>query len=426
MNKTTIWLKNPTVMMSIILLVLVLVGLPLLLPKSQANQPADSSAIPVAIETLSKQQILDASSYLGEVVSDEVIRVFGEEEGRIARVLVQDGQVVRAGQPLFQLFSGQQAATVANLAATASATEKEVGILAQQIKGLQADKKGLQASLAYNQTQLDRFKALDNDQTVAPKDTEQLAATVTELTEKLTSLDASIRANQQRQQQVKTTVVAQRAAQRAATVEHGRYTVTAPFSGQIGEVIAKVGDVVNRDFLLATLTNPNTLELQVALPAEQAHKIKIGLPLRVLDSDDKVLATTSVAFKSPHVDETSQTVLVKAPLQSRLFLPLQKVKTQFVWKQLAATTVPVSAVFRMAGQPFVYIAKPVEDNNAFKATLQAVMLGGIQANRYELKTALPAHTKIITQGIQKLQEGAMVMDLATMPSADAPASVAHH
>jgi len=425
MNTPTVWLKNPTLTVSIVLLVLALVGLPLVLPKSQANQPAGASAIPVTIEALSKQQILDASSYLGEVVSDEVIRVFGEEEGRIARVFVQDGQVVRAGQPLFQLFSGQQAATVANLAATAAATEKEIGIVAQQIKALQADKKGLQASLVYNQTQLDRFKTLDKDQTVALKDTEQLAATVAELSEKLKSIDASIQANQQRQQQVKTTVLAQRAAQRAATVEHERYTVTAPFSGQIGEVIGKVGDVVDRNFMLATLTNPNTQELQVALPAEHAHKVKIGLPVKVLDSDDKVLATTRVVFKSPHVDEASQTVLVKAPLNSRLFLPLQKVKTQFVWQHLPATTVPVSAVFRMAGQPFVYVAKPAGDNT-FKATLQAVTLGGIQANRYELKTPLPAHTKIVTQGIQKLQEGAMVMDLATMSSADASALAAHH
>ncbi len=395
-----------------LLLGLGLLSLPLWMPKSQANQPTAPQAMPVVIEPLAKQAIVDASSYLGEVVSDKAIMLFSEETGRIANIFVVDGQTVHAGQPLFQLFSGQQKALVESLGATASATQQEIAILSQQINALQAEKQGVQASLTFNKTQLGRFEALATDQTVAPKEAEQYATTVKELSKKLTALDATIAANKQRQTQVKQTVSSQQASQRAARIEQQRYTVKAPFSGMIGEIKTKIGDVVDNQVPLATLTNNQQNEVEIAVPAQVAHKVKRGGMIHILDEMGALLAKTAVAFKSPFVDEASQTVLVKAPLRGTQFLPMQKVKTQFVWQQRSAVTVPVSAVFRMAGQPFVYIAKPAK-GATFTAKLHPVTLGSIQGNFYQLLTALPAETKIITQGIQKLQEGALVMQMPT-------------
>lgn len=402
-----------------VLLGIGVLSFPLWMPKSQANQPTAPQAIPVVIEPLAKHAILDASSYLGEVVSDKAIMLFSEEKGRIAHIFVTDGQTVHAGQPLFQLFSGQQKALVQSLGASALASQQETAVLSQQIKALQAEKQGVQASLTFNKTQLGRFQQLATDDTVAVKESEQYATTVAELSKKLSALDATIAANKQRQTQVKQTVSAQRSSQQAASIEEQRYTVKAPFTGTIGEIKTKVGDVVDTQVALATLTNGIQNEVAIALPAQQAHKVKKGGVIRILDEQGALLATTTVVFKSPFVDEASQTVLVKAPLRGThflQFLPLQKVKTQFVWQQLSAITVPVSAVFRMAGQPFVYIAKPAE-GQTFTAKLHPVTLGSIQGNSYQLLTALPAETKIITQGIQKLQEGALVMPLpAQQPS----------
>ncbi len=197
------------------------------MPKSQANQPTAPQAIPVVIEPLAKHAILDASSYLGEVVSDKAIMLFSEEKGRIAHIFVTDGQIVQAGQPLFQLFSGQQKALVQSLGASALASQQETAVLSQQIKALQAEKQGVQASLTFNKTQLGRFQQLAIDDTVAVKEAEQYATTVKELSKKLSALDATIAANKQRQAQVKQTVSSQQASQRAANIEQQRYTVKA-------------------------------------------------------------------------------------------------------------------------------------------------------------------------------------------------------
>jgi RND family efflux transporter MFP subunit len=407
-----------------VLLGIGVLSLPLWMPKSQANQPTAPQAIPVVIEPLAKHAILDASSYLGEVVSDKAIMLFSEEKGRIAHIFVADGQTVHAGQPLFQLFSGQQKALVQSLGASALASQQETAVLSQQIKALQAEKQGVQASLTFNKTQLGRFQQLATDDTVAVKESEQYATTVAELAKKLSALDATIAANKQRQTQVNQTVSAQRSSQRAASIEEQRYTVKAPFTGTIGEIKTKVGDVVDNQVALATLTNGSQNEVAIALPAQQAHKVKKGGVIRILDETDALLAKTTVAFKSPFVDEASQTVLVKAPLRGGQFLPMQKVKTQFVWQQLSAITVPVSAVFRMAGQPFVYIAKPAE-GQTFTAKLHPVTLGSIQGNSYQLLTPLPKETKIITQGIQKLQEGALVMQLPTQQPSQPQQQEAH-
>ena len=90
------------------------------------------------------------------------------------------------------------------------------------------------------------------------------------------------------------------------------YTVTAPTAGIVGDVPVRVGMQVSPQTLLTTLDQNETLEVQVAVPDRARRRLKLGLPLQVLSGDGlQTLAMTSVAFISPHVDEPTQSILVK-------------------------------------------------------------------------------------------------------------------
>ena len=92
--------------------------------------------------------------------------------------------------------------------------------------------------------------------------------------------------------------------------------MTAPTAGVIGDVPARVGNQVSPQTVLTTIDQNATLEIQVQVPVERAPNLKRGLPLRVLNADGAGnVAATTVNFISPHVDNQTQSVLVKGTRQ---------------------------------------------------------------------------------------------------------------
>jgi hypothetical protein len=94
----------------------------------------------------------------------------------------------------------------------------------------------------------------------------------------------------------------------------------------------------------------------------------------------------------------------------------QIVNARITWSSAPAITVPVLAVTRIGGQSFVYVA--AQKGKGYMAHQTSVSLGEPVANRYPVQAGLREGDRVITSGIQFLQEGVPVMPLP--PSASAP------
>src|SRR5207248_9510775 len=89
------------------------------------------------------------------------------------------------------------------------------------------------------------------------------------------------------------------------------FTVTAPTAGIVGDVPVRVGNQVTPQTLLTTIDQNETLEANVSVPIERAADLRVGLPMDIRASDGaQSVASTKVGFISPHVDETTQSILV--------------------------------------------------------------------------------------------------------------------
>ena len=95
------------------------------------------------------------------------------------------------------------------------------------------------------------------------------------------------------------------------------YNVVAPRGGIVGDIPVRVGDRVTTSTQLTTVDKPGSLEVYVYVPIEHSSQLKMNLPVQVLDSDGKVLANSRISFISPQVDNTTQTVLVKARIREQ-------------------------------------------------------------------------------------------------------------
>jgi RND family efflux transporter MFP subunit len=292
-------------------------------------------------------------------------------DGNITRIFVKSGDVVKAGQLLVQIDPLKQTAAV------------------QSQQGTQAQK---QAVYQYNKIEVERQKKLF-EAGVVSRDAYDQAEQAFQNSKGDYEANEALTATQQQQL--------------------GYYQIRAPFAGVVGDVPVHVGDYVSPTTVLTTVDENADLEAYIYLPTERATLVRSGLPVDILDASGEVLAHSTISFLSPQVDNGLQSILAKAeiPHTSQRLRNLQLVNARVTWKTSSQPVVPVLAVVRVGGQPFVYVAVPSGHGNGYIAHQLAVELGETVGNNYPVLSGLKPGDKVILSSIQFLQEGAPVQPL---------------
>ncbi len=172
----------------------------------------------------------------------------------------------------------------------------------------------------------------------------------------------------------------------------------------------KIGDQVTPATNLANLTENQNLEVNISVPIERAPDLQVGMPVELLNDQNEVIGRSRISFISPSVNNETQSVLVKSlyensngQLRSQQFS-----RARIIWDRRPGVLVPTTAISRVAGQDFVFVAEP-KQNSQMVARQQPVELGAIQGNSYQVIEGLKAGEEVITSGIQKLSNGAPIV-----------------
>jgi multidrug efflux pump subunit AcrA (membrane-fusion protein) len=367
------------------------------------------AATPVDMLPVQQGVYEENTELMAQVNSKHATDIRPQVSGRILRVLVSDGQQVQQGQPLFQLDASQVRATVQSLSSVRQASMQEPELLTKNMEGLQADLAAARADLDYSRKQLGRYRELVDDQTVSQQETEQYQTDVVTRQQRINSIRANIASLAARRKEAVANIGRDTAALASASSNLSYFTVRAPFSGQVGTLIAKEGDVVDPGIALTTLTDNRNLEIEVAVSADDRPRIHMGMPLKLLNMRDEALGTLQTSYIAPKVDPLTQTFLLKARLdndKNQLAMD-QHLKVRLIWGERQALMIPVVAVMRMDGMPFVYRLETKPDKT-YIAHLQAVHLGDIVDDNVVILSGLKSGDLIVKSGIQKLQDGAIV------------------
>jgi RND family efflux transporter MFP subunit len=324
---------------------------------------------PAAVQLVTARltPIDDTSEYVAMLKSLRSTTIQPQIDGQITQILVRSGDRVPQGAPLLQIDPRRQEAAVSSQEASRASKEAAVN-LAREEKQRASE---LYAAGAISRQELDRA------------------------TTALQTAEADLKALQAQVQQQQ--------------VQLRYYTVTAPTSGVVGDVPVRVGMQVSTQTLLTTIDQNQTLEVYVSVPVERAAALKLGLPMTILSSDgQQTLATTSVGFVSPHVDEQTQSILVKGLVAnpSGTLRSAQFVRARLVWKTLQGLTVPVTAVVRINGQYFAFVAE--EANGRLVARQRAIKVGPIVGDAYPVVDGIRSGDRLVVSGVQRLVDGAPV------------------
>ena len=332
---------------------------------------------PVVLATAHAAPIEDASEYVASLKSLRSTTVQPQIDGQITKILVVAGDRVRQGAPLMEIDARRQQAAVSSQQAELAAAEAALNFARQQ----QQRNNELYAAGAISKQQLEQT------------DTAQRTA------------DANLKALQAQVQQQE--------------VQLRFFTITAPTSGVVGDVPVRVGNQVTTQTLLTTIDQNDTLEVNASVPIERAAALKLGLPLQIWSSDgSQRIAATTVSFVSPHADDQTQSVLVKGNVKNPdgALRAAQYVRARIVWKTADGLVVPVTAVLRVNGQLFAFVAEPAA-GDTFTARQRPIKVGPIVGDNYPVLEGLKAGDKIVVSGAQKLADG---VPIAAQPQSPAP------
>jgi RND family efflux transporter MFP subunit len=188
------------------------------------------------------------------------------------------------------------------------------------------------------------------------------------------------------------------------------YKVVAPREGIVGDIPVRVGDRVTTSTQLTTVDQPGSLEAYVYVPIEKSSQLKMNLPVQVVDGEGKVLSNTRVSFISPQVDNTTQTVLVKARIANGndALRQSQFIRARVVWGTHKNPEVPILAVSRLAGQYFAFVAES-QNGGSFVARQKPLNIGQTVGNNFEVQDGIKPGDKVIVSGTQFLRDGAPVI-----------------
>ncbi|WP_437722162.1 efflux RND transporter periplasmic adaptor subunit [Sorangium sp. So ce861] len=275
----------------------------------------------------------------GYVVPQVVSRVGVRIPGRIARVFVKEGDVVKAGDPLVELEDADQKSLVAAAQAKVAAARARAA--------------ASRASIAEVEQQVARERALVERQVTGRASMEDLTARMNALAQSAAAADAEVKAA-------------------AADVESLRVTlaerkIVAPIGGTIMTKPPEVGEVVGLELpRLVEIADFTSLVVETDVPETRLYLIEPGKPCEVvLDAYPSKRHRCTTVEIGKRVNRAKATIPVKVKFvgEAKEALPEMSARVSFLAEALSEEAmkeppkrvVPEAAVVERAGAKVVFV-----------------------------------------------------------------------
>lgn len=319
---------------------------------------------------------------IGTVQAFKTVTVKTRVDGQIVKVAFQEGQEVKAGDPLFQIDPRPFQAT-----------------LDQAMAAHQRD----EAQLAGAQLDLDRYGKLIGSGFQSRQSYDQQKTAVEAL---------------------KGSLAADQAAIETAKLNLAYADIRSPIDGRTGQRLVDLGNLIQagQNTSLVTITQVKPIFVNFTVPQDKSDEIRRNQaqgPLSVIayaSDDSTVLGKGTVSLIDNQIDAATGTLRLKAQFDNtdeRLW-PGEFVNARLVLANRAASvTVVQRAVMQGASGYFVYTIKP--DNTVSRRTVE---IADMQDGTAVIKDGLTAGEKIVVDGQYRLIEGSHVKLDTPKPQAE--------
>ncbi|MSQ20270.1 MAG: MdtA/MuxA family multidrug efflux RND transporter periplasmic adaptor subunit [Betaproteobacteria bacterium] len=341
--------------------------------KGKKGEAFGGRAIPVEALPAEVGDIIIQLSGLGTVTPLKTVTVKGRVAGQLLRVHFGEGQLVREGQLLAEI------------------DPRPFKVQLAQAEGQMARDRAL---LDNARIDLARYQTLFAQDSIAKQQVDTQLALVRQY-------EGSLAINQSQID--------------SANLQITYSRITAPITGRAGLRQIDQGNMVsgNEPNGLVVLTQLQPISVVFSVPQDNLptvmNRVRSGekLTVEAWDREQKVnLAMGRLASVDNQIDSATGTVKLKAqfPNADASLFPNQFVNARLQLDTLKnAILISSAALQRGAQGTFVYVVKP--DNTV---TVRTISLGPTEAQRVAVSQGIEAGELVVTDGMDRLREGALV------------------
>ncbi|HEY4650534.1 MAG TPA: efflux RND transporter periplasmic adaptor subunit [Pontibacter sp.] len=337
----------------------------------QQMNPA-AMAVPVNTYQVKQEHVTGTDTYPATVVALQEVELRPQVAGYITNIFVQDGQRVTKGQKLYEIDQSKYQAGIQQARA-----------------GLQSAK----ANLARAEKDLERYERLAERDAIAKQQVDYARTDVQTARAQVNVAEAQVR---------------------SASTDLNYSVINAPFSGTIGISQVRVGAQVSPGQpLLNTISSSDPIAVDFAINESEIGRFT---NLQQGKHPDSLFAIRlSNGERYPHngkllaIDRAigrqsgTTTVRVQFPNPNELLIPGMTVSLEVLNQDIGRQVViPYKAVTEQLGEYFVYV---VQGDSAVQ---QNVQLGTRFSGNVVVREGLKEGQQIVTEGIQRLRQGAKV------------------
>ncbi|MGF1515285.1 MAG: efflux RND transporter periplasmic adaptor subunit [Elainellaceae cyanobacterium] len=377
-------------------------------------------AVLVKLQDLELSPVETSSEFIGVLDAPQGVTLRPEVEGRVTEIFVASGEPVQTGDLIVQLSPDRNRAEVSAAQANESVSRAALSTAQSETSALRAEKLEIEAELDLQNTEYGRTEGLVADGALAQQDLDRVERDRRAASASLNAINERIAASEQAVRQAQASLGQAQAQTGAVQADLDDKQVAAPIDGVVGDVPIKLGDYVDAGDVLTSITQNESLEIDLEIPIEYRDRLRTGLPVQVVVGPNKdAIASGRISFVSPQVNAATQSILATASFTNGVGLQDdQRVITRVIWSEQPGVLVPTTAISRLGGQTFVYVAQ-AETSEAGETQMVAeqrqVTLGDIQGNSYEVTEGVDAGETIVVSGLLNLSDGAPITTEAPPP-----------
>jgi multidrug efflux system membrane fusion protein len=349
--------------------------------RAARTQQGGRPPVPVTVGTVEQKTVPVSFRAIGNIEAAETVEVRARVGGELQRVFFEEGQTVRAGDPLFAIDPRPFRAALAQAEAQ----------LARN-----------QALLAKAEADITRYAGLVKQDYVTKEQYDQITADA-----------AALRA----------AVAADQASVETVRLELDYCTISSPVTGRTGTINVDVGNLVkaNDDLPMVTINQTRPIDASFPVPAQflplviarRADRIRVVATV----PGDPTAAEGTLSFIDNAVDTSTGTVLLKATFgnQDERLWPGEFVDlTVILGEETGRVVCPAAAV--QTGQQGQYVFTVKDDRTV---ELRPVKVNRMDEHEAVIDEGLQAGETVVTDGQLRLVPGAAIEVKGQETSGDA-------
>jgi multidrug efflux pump subunit AcrA (membrane-fusion protein) len=367
----------------------------------RTSRPSITGVKTVVVATTSEPDLYEA---VGTVRSRTTTVISARTTGRVTRVLVSEGDGVRAGQTLVEIDSRDAAVQIRHAEAGESEAKESLVALNQDITAAEFGRAAAQANRKLASSTFDRYRTLHDRRSVSDQEFDEVQAKLSAATAEVDRANALLESAKARRNQILARIDQAAAEKSGADLSMDYNRVVSPINGIVTVRSVEPGTIASPGIALLTVEDDKAYRLEAQVSDSMIGTIRKGNAVRIeLEAATRSEIQGRISEIVPSADSSTRSTIVKIDLPSNASLRSGMFgRAFFASGDRSIISVPRSLVVQHGQLTSVYVL----DEKIVRQRL--IKLGKTLGDRVEVLSGLQNGDLLIVEPHESLMDGTEV------------------